>query len=354
MRKLATIQFISWLSPIEWADRLEIAKVLWRECVVEKWKFCVWEMIVYCEVDSFLPELPEYEFLRARCFKIYDGKGWFRIKTIKLKWQVSQWLILPRTKDVMKYSIGDDVAEQLWIIKYDLELLKERSVQQHTRRKYKLIKWLLYSILIRAKVKLWIIKYDKPFPSFIPKTDEERVQNCVELLEKYKWKDFVVHEKLDWSSITCYLRKWKFWVCSRNLELVNTDNQYREAVTRLWVEQMMRDTFWDRNIAIQWELVWPNIQNNRYKFNDTKIYWFTCFDIDKQKRVSTAILWIDNTVPYIDTVEVHENISERVWISEWKSYINNSVTREWIVVRSLDESISFKVINPNFLLENDL
>ena len=85
-RKLAHIELITDLQPIEGADRIEKAIVLGWECVVKKGEFQVGQMIIYCEIDSVLPELPEFEFLKDRKY---------RIRTIKLKGQVSQGLILP-------------------------------------------------------------------------------------------------------------------------------------------------------------------------------------------------------------------------------------------------------------------
>ena len=87
-RNLATIQKISELRPIEGADKIEVALLegLGWECVVKKGEFTVNELVIYIEVDSVMPEKPEFEFLRERKF---------RIKTIKLKGQISQGLILP-------------------------------------------------------------------------------------------------------------------------------------------------------------------------------------------------------------------------------------------------------------------
>lgn len=85
-RKLAHIEIIESLSPIEGADKIEVAKVLGWECVVKKGEFKKGDIVVYVEVDSVMPDKPEYEFLRDRKF---------RIRTIKLKGQVSMGLILP-------------------------------------------------------------------------------------------------------------------------------------------------------------------------------------------------------------------------------------------------------------------
>ena len=86
MRKLASVRMVSDLRPIQGADRIEVARVDGWECVVKKGEFSIGEQIVYIEIDSILPERPEFEFLRDRKF---------RVRTIKLRGQVSQGLVLP-------------------------------------------------------------------------------------------------------------------------------------------------------------------------------------------------------------------------------------------------------------------
>lgn len=85
-RKLAHIEVITALNPIQGADKIEVADVLGWKCVVKKGEFKVGEKIVYIEVDSVMPAIPEFEFLKERNY---------RIKTIKLKGQVSMGLVLP-------------------------------------------------------------------------------------------------------------------------------------------------------------------------------------------------------------------------------------------------------------------
>ena len=65
MRKLASIQRIWKIEPIEGADKIELAHVLGWQCVVNKGQFQPMDAAVYLEIDSFLPIRPEFEFLRA-------------------------------------------------------------------------------------------------------------------------------------------------------------------------------------------------------------------------------------------------------------------------------------------------
>lgn len=95
-RKLATIQEIADIKIHPNADRLELAQVMGWQIVVAKGEFKKGDHIVFCEVDSFLPIRPEFEFLRPSCYrKMHDGKEGFRLKTIKLRGEVSSGLVLP-------------------------------------------------------------------------------------------------------------------------------------------------------------------------------------------------------------------------------------------------------------------
>jgi RNA ligase (TIGR02306 family) len=123
-RKLATIRKISIIEPIEGADKIELATVDgWKVIVAKNVGHKVGDLVVYCEIDSFLPIRDEFEFLRKSSYKkMSDGSEGFRLKTIRLRGQLSQGLLLPiSVLDEYKYLPleGDDVTEILGIIKYE-------------------------------------------------------------------------------------------------------------------------------------------------------------------------------------------------------------------------------------------
>jgi len=96
-RKLAEIAKIESIKPIEGADKLELAAIRGWNIVVQKGLHKVGDLVVYFSIDSLLPELPEFEFLRKNCYvkasnSVY-GAG-FRLRTIKLRGITSQGLIL--------------------------------------------------------------------------------------------------------------------------------------------------------------------------------------------------------------------------------------------------------------------
>ena len=111
MRKLVSIQEIKDIKPIENADKIEVVKVLGWNVVVKKDEFKIGDKIVYAEIDSLFPEKEEFEFLRDRHF---------RIRTIRLRGQVSQGICFPM--DILpegNYEIGDDVTKILGVTKYE-------------------------------------------------------------------------------------------------------------------------------------------------------------------------------------------------------------------------------------------
>lgn len=97
-RKLASIQYIHDVTPIEGADRIELAHVLGWQCVVNKGQFKPGDLGVYFEIDSFLPVRPEFEFMRSSSYKNSDlmGEG-FHLRTMKFRGQISQGLLMPIT-----------------------------------------------------------------------------------------------------------------------------------------------------------------------------------------------------------------------------------------------------------------
>src|SRR5579863_8664556 len=116
-RKLASIQRVLDVQPILNADAIEVLTILGWKVVANKGEHKVGDLVVYCEVDSILPEKPEFEFLR---------KNHFRIKTIKLRGQVSQGIVFPLSilpianNEIVAWYEGLDVTERLGITKYEV------------------------------------------------------------------------------------------------------------------------------------------------------------------------------------------------------------------------------------------
>ena len=333
LRKLASIRKISDIQSIPGADMIELAIVDgWKVVVAKNVEHKVGDMVVYCEIDSFLPIKEEFEFLRKSSYKkMSDGTEGFRLRTIKLKGQVSQGLILPLkdlqlpNKDLLE--VGMDVTNLLGISKYEPPIPAELS----------------------GKVK-------GLFPSFLRKTDEERVQNLSNEYENLKQHKFYVTEKLDGSSATFYSKYGVFGVCSRNLELLETEgNTFWKVARELKLEEWL--TSQDVNYSIQGELIGESIQGNPYKIKGQTVGFFNAFNIDTQeylgleefeKLISSMGI---KSVPILDReFTLPDTIDELLTYADEKSVLNSNFDREGVVIRSLDRKISFKVISNKFLL----
>lgn len=337
-RKLASIRKISDIQPIDGADMIELAIVDgWKVVVAKNVGHKVGDTVIYCEIDSFLPIKEEFEFLRKSSYKkMSDGTEGFRLRTIKLRGQVSQGLILPMSvlydnRDLSAFdelNVGDDVTSILGIVKYEPPIPAE----------------------LAGKVK-------GLFPSFIPKTDEERIQNLADEFKTWEGVKFYVTEKLDGSSATFYFKDGVFGVCSRNLELLETeDNTFWRVARQLDLENKMRE--FGINISLQGELIGEGIQGNPYKIKGQTIRFFNLFDIDLQQYHTLSMLEIVvkrnfglETVPVLERYfELPETIEEILKYAEGKSALNPDFDREGVVIRSLDKKISFKAISNQFLL----
>lgn len=332
-RKLASIQTISNLSPIENADAIEVARVLGWNVVVKKGEFSVGDECVYVEIDSvFPPDNPDFEFLTK-------GGANKRLKTVKLRGQVSQGIcfstgILPTGK----YNRGDDVTELLGITKFDPPIPAQLAGQ---------MKGL--------------------FPSFIQKTDEPRVQSLDHVLERFEGVPALATEKLDGASTTMYIKNGEFGVCSRNIELLETpESTLWQLSHRYAVCEALESE--GRNLAIQGEAVGDGIQGNKYRLpkNDRRWYVYSIFDIDRYEYLgSEELKEICGrhgllTVPEVAQFSLPGSSDELVEMSKGMSALNPQIKREGIVIRSVEETqvteigrLSVKAINPEYLLKYD-
>jgi len=332
MRKLASIQIVKEVRPIPGADAIEVVRINNWDVVSKKGEYKVGDFCIYCEIDSFLPIREEFEFLRKTSYKkMSDGSEGFRLRTIKLRGQLSQGLLLPIHVLPLGelVSEGMDVTDMLGIIKYEPPIPAE----------------------LAGEVK-------GEFPSFLRKTDEERVQNLSDKYESFKSSDntFYAAEKLDGTSATFYFKDGEFGVCGRNWDLLETEgNTFWKVARELNLEDALSKL--DYNVCIQGELIGEGIQGNPYKIKGQTVRFFNAFNIDKQENISfTKFLLLMNelglqTVPVLDyNFELPNTINELLLISEEKSQLNGNFDREGIVIRSYDRKISFKVISNKFLL----
>lgn len=343
-RKFAEIVKISALTPIEGADKIELASVYGWDVVVQKGLYEVGDLVVYFQIDSLLPEIPEFEFLRKNCYvsKSQNGSG-FRIKIIRLRGVPSYGLLMP-IKELWNYIApfkefleeGDDITEILGVKKWE--------------------KIIPASLAGTAKGN---------FPSFIPKTDQPRIQSWFKNFLNLKHTIWEVSGKMDGSSMTVYLNDDVFGVCSRNLDLKETDdNAFWKAAREFNIEENLRK--WsknneNRNIALQMELCGPGIQGNYENLEKVTPFLFDIFDIDKQSYVTSSeriSIWyelacIPHVPVYEETVFGFENARDFVEFAETAfggKSISPNTNREGLVFKNvLNPNQSFKAISSLYL-----
>ena len=355
-RKLAHIEKIEWIKPIEGKDKIVLAGVLGWSVIVQKSEYSVGDSVVFCEIDSVLPEKPEFEFLRSKKF---------HIKTMKMGGVVSQGICFPLSVLPSKnYNIGDDVTDVLGVTQYEPTMDYERDGKcvRNTKRKYPrfLMRFKLFRQLASNK------KAKDGFPAFVAKTDETRIQNAPFYLDMDC--DFVATEKIDGQSGTFTLEKLKkrfFWekdrfdfaVCSRNRRIWEEDDSSFWQVAHKYnirnvLEKLIGDNDW---VAIQGECVAPKVQGNKYKVTEPDLYVFNLIYptgrigslLAKESIESYGLKF----VPIIDSTIVLKGMSvdDVLKYSTGKSQLYDTL-REGIVFRSQKGTLSFKAVSPEFLL----
>lgn len=328
-RKLATIRTVGAIEEIPGADNIELVKIDGWQCVVKKGAHRIGENVVYFEIDSFLPEEPEYEFLRKGCFKSVEGLGnGFRIKTIKLRGKLSQGLVMSLSDLGLRQDLplGDDLTDALGVKKF------EKPIPAQLRG-----------------------KMAGNFPSFIPKTDQERVQNCFDKLDKTAAWEVTV--KLDGTSLTAYTHEGKIGVCSRNYELKDDGNAYWECAREsglIEVLERLRDD--GVSIAFQGEMMGPGIQGNREFLQQKEFFLFDIFDISDGKYlipVERHLVAEENAIRHVPFFAFEtigdKSVDDLLQMADRASLFNPIA--EGIVWKREDGAASFKVINNRFLLK---
>jgi len=362
MRHLATIRKIKELRPIPKADRIEVAVIDGWEVIVNKADgFKVGDLVIYIEIDSVLPPKPEFAFME---------KYKYRVKTIKLRGQVSQGLVLPVSiLGTNPYCEGADVTETLGIKKYDPEAAQEKVWYQKLGRKVEFPWWLKPFKRIKF-IRNWWLNKNKTiddFPPFIKKTDEERIQNLPELFEDIKKKQIplVITEKMDGTSATYFLHDGKFGVCSRNKWLIKDDGSpYWAVANENHIEDILRNIAGFDNkkglYVLQGEIIGHGIQKNKYHLSGFMFMPFNLIINHKRlpyNQMKNALEFTSlNCVPYLEERTIPEKWEIQDFVEYAKGtsmYRNGLEPREGIVCRNQDKCVSFKVINPDFLLKED-
>jgi len=364
-RKLATIQEIKEVLPIEGADRIQLAKVLGWEIVIRKDEYKPGDKCVYVETDSILPDKPEFEFMRSRKF---------RVKIIKLKGQVSMGICFPLSilpEKSQNLPLDTDVSEILGIVKYDPEKTKEYADTSKTPAN-PVLKYLRRYKIVRELFP--VQKGKSKWPEGFAKTDEERIQRMPYICEKYSNSDvrFEVTSKLDGTSGTYILKRvpkffgllktYEFYVCSRNLRLPHANNgSYWNMADKYKIKDVLiahAKKVKAKSIVLQGEIIGPSIQKNKYKLSEKEFRIFNLIINGKKVSTEPMTAWCAaNNLLHVPVLsldfKILPTVNEMVEYANGKSTLNADTIREGVVIRNYDLDISFKCISPNFLLKND-
>ena len=346
MRKLASIQRIWKIEPIEGADRIELAYVLGWQCVVNKDQFKPMDLAVYFEIDSFLPIRPEFEFMRSSSYRKTDimGEG-FRLRTMKFRGQISQGLLLPIEQfheipaDV---ELGRDVSDILGVKKWEIE---EKATTGGT--------------VIGT------------LPVDVPHTDETRVQAEPDLIGDFVGLEYYISTKMDGSSHSVSLDEDGFHVTGHNYEYKDDGKSaFYNLVKREDIEDRMRKFYKDnglRVLTIQGELCAPGIQQNRLKLTRPEWYVFTIREDGKRvglKRMQEICKEME--LQMVPVEEVGTDLPSKyptveALLERADGEYPKGGKKEGIVIRPtepvycerISASLSMKVVSNKYLLKNE-
>jgi RNA ligase (TIGR02306 family) len=330
MRTLATIQRVRKISNIPESDFLELAHVMGWQCVIKKGEFREGDLGVYFEVDSFLPVEPRYEFLRKTSYREnFDNGEGFRIRTVKLRGQLSQGLILPLESfpEFAGMSEGEDVTEKVGVKKW---YIPETSTAG--------------GIIIGSR------------PRGMPTSDEIRVQSAMDLIERLSGKPYYITTKMDGTSGTAYYMNGKIGCCSRNKEIKDDqDALYWLPVYKYGLREKL--AAFGKNIIIIGEICGPGIQKNKLRLPEIEWYVFDIIDGDAGQCIpydKICELCTDLGIAVVPLEERGENFAYSLeeLLEKAKGKYPSGLDKEGIVVRDTErpKAISFKVLNNDALL----
>jgi RNA ligase (TIGR02306 family) len=331
MRALVTIQRVKAITAIPDSDFLEAAHIMGWICVVKKGEFKEGDLGAYFEVDSFLPVDPRYEFLRSSSYRENSDNGQgFRIRTAKMRGQLSQGLFLPLPlfPELEGFHEGDDVTEKLGVKKW---YVPETSSAGGT------------------------IIGDRP--NGIPASDEIRIQSALELLDELRGKPYYVTTKMDGTSGIVYYIDGKIGCCSRNKEIKDEkDSLYWLPVYHYGLKEKL--AAYGKNIVLTGEICGPGIQKNRLRLPAPEWYVFDVKDwdsggyvpYDKMLEICAGL-----GLPVVPLEERGDSFAYTLeeLLEKARGKYPSGLDKEGIVVRDLmsPKAVSFKVLNNDALLK---
>lgn len=330
------------------ADVLELARYKGWQCVVKLGEFKSGDKAIYIEIDTWVPHEIAPFLSKGQSPREYEGVVGERLRTVKLRGELSQGLILPLSilagkvpKDFL-YDEEVDVTEYLGIQKWHAPIPTSLAGD------------------------VW------PWPSHIPKTDQENIQNVYEsMLALGPYIEWMVEEKLDGSSCTIYCKPdGSVGICSRNWELkqneTNKNNAFIRAANRLGFLENLNKS--GRMAALQAELCGPGIQGNPYQLKEPKLFVFDVYWINEGRYATwnerIHFLYrlgqqIGVEIPQVPFLELSYrgllSLSVMLKLADGESMLQPKVQREGLVLKTRnligDKIHSFKIVSNQYLLK---
>lgn len=329
--KLASIETIKEIVPHNGADKLEIAKILGWQSIVKKGEFKAGDKVVFVVIDTILPNAPWSEFLADK----KDPEKQIRLRTIKLRGEYSQGLVLPLSvlpENIQGWHESADVGGALGIKKYEKEIPAQLS-----------------GIALGA------------FPTYIcAQTDEDNGLSYPDIVNEVLKNEWItVTQKLDGSSGTIIIEDRVIThVCSRRLSLKETEeNAFWKVARKLNLDKLDRGRY-----VIAGEVMGCGIQGNQLKLNEPEIFVFQIKYNDSFYNYLDMVYECKYTLDckYVPHIENFNTINQKVNIDMLQALADKQVLpcgspAEGIVVRPLNyrsagngRPLSFKIINRNY------
>lgn len=338
-RKLASVQVVREIKKHIGADFLELALVLGWQVIIRAGEVAVGDKIIFCEIDSLLPvDAPWLPVAIKDRISKKQTKDMYLVKTIKLRGELSQGLIVPLPDNLKQYDVGADISSILGIKKYE-------------------------PIIFTGKFSNCSIDKGVDYPiHLIPKTDEIRIQSKPVLLNQIQGKPYYITVKLDGTSATYLLQQDNLTVCSRNFTLFGFQSKSPQTCPWWYIAEkynLAQKLHNFPHLAIQGEICGPNIQRNLLNLKDLTLFVFQLIDIRTKERLPfPEFISLCENVLQLPTVPIEESGSDfhytdlQSLLSKTHGfYPNTKHPREGLVVRTIDQSLSFKIINNEYLIK---
>lgn len=344
-RAMCHVETIDALNPIAGADAIETASILGWKVVVKKGEYQVGQKVLYCEIDSWIPVTLAPFLRKTEKQRIYNGVDGERLRTIRLRGQLSQGLVLPLPDDIAHAEIGADLSEQFNIQKWEAEI----------------------PVQLAGMVK-------GNFPSEVKKTDQERIQNVFgrikRMIEEGEITDeWIVQEKLEGSSMQVAKVHGEKHVLSRNLslKLEQEGNAYVDVAKRDRLLDLL-DTIDNQFpvVSLQGELIGPGIQGNIYNLIRPEFRLFDIWNGQRFLTIPEIIKFLEVAAELgfeIDMVPMHGAVVTGVFTSpdssvaailagaEIQSALYPTLAEGQVYKNLRDPNVTFKAISDEYLLK---